>query len=153
MPFSQALGVTEDRGAIVAGAKIVPVAGLTLGAIDYTIPDTLNTAFAELDWIFPQLACGVQLRLSGNYTDQRTIGEELMPGSPFETSQVSGRVAASYHDATILAANRGLARIVEIELVEHRIGREAAERAVEIGALAVLGDARPTISHVSSPMG
>jgi len=32
------------------------------------------------------------------------IGEELMPGSPFETSQVSGRVAASYHDATILAA-------------------------------------------------
>jgi hypothetical protein len=104
VPFSQALGVTEDRGVIVAGTKIVPVAGLTLGAIDYTIPDTLNTAFAELDWIFPKLACGVQFRLSANYTDQRTIGEELMPGSPFETSQVSGRVAASYHDATILAA-------------------------------------------------
>ena len=27
-----------------------------------------------------------------------------MPGAPFATSQVSGRVAASYHDATILAA-------------------------------------------------
>jgi outer membrane porin, OprD family len=100
VPYSQALGVTEDRGVILAGAKIVPVAGVTLGAIDYTILDALNTAFAELDWIFPKLACGVQLRLSANYTDQRTIGEELMQGS----SQVSGRVAASYHDVTILAA-------------------------------------------------
>jgi hypothetical protein len=44
----------------------------------------------------------VQFRVSANYTDQRTIGEDLMPGSPFETSQVSGRFAASYHDATIL---------------------------------------------------
>ncbi len=104
VPFSQELGVTQDRGVLVAGAKIVPIPGLTMGAIDYTIPDTLNTAFAELDWIFPPLACGVQFRLSANYTDQRTIGEELMPGSPFATSQVSGRVAASYHDATVLAA-------------------------------------------------
>jgi outer membrane OprD family porin len=104
VPFSEALGATEDRGVVVAGAKIVPVSGLTLGAIDYTIPDTLNTAFAELDWILPPLPCGVQFRFSVNYTDQRTIGADLMPGGPFATSQVSGRVAASYHDATILAA-------------------------------------------------
>jgi hypothetical protein len=38
--------------------------------------------------------------------------------------------------------HRGLARIIEIELVAHRIGREAAERAVEVGAFAVLGDRR-----------
>ena len=104
VPFSNELGVTEDRGVAVAGAKLVPIPGLTVGAIDYAIPDTLNTAFAELDWIFPPLACGVQFRLSANYTDQRTIGEDLMPGGPFETSQVSGRAAASYHDATVLAA-------------------------------------------------
>jgi len=104
VPFSEELGVTEDRGVAVAGFKIVPVAGLTLGAIDYAIPDTLNTAFAELDWIFPKLDCGVQFRVSANYTDQRTIGEDLMAGGPFATSQVSGRVAASYHDATVLAA-------------------------------------------------
>jgi hypothetical protein len=104
VPFSEALGVTEDRGVAVAGAKIVPVTGLTLGAIDYAIPDTLNTAFAEVDWTLPTLSCGLQFRLSVNYTDQRTIGEDLMPGGPFATSQVSGRVAASYHDATVLAA-------------------------------------------------
>ncbi len=102
--FSSELGVPEDRGVAVAGAKIVPIAGLTVGAIDYAIPDVLNTAFAEADWIFPKLACGVQFRLSANYTDQRTIGEDLMPGGPFATSQVSGRAAASYHDATVLAA-------------------------------------------------
>jgi hypothetical protein len=89
VPFSQALGITEDRGVIVAGAKIVPFAGLTLGAIDYAIPDTLNTVFAELDWIFPKLACGLQFRVSANYTDQRTVGEVLIPGSPFERSRRS----------------------------------------------------------------
>jgi len=46
VPYSQALGITEDRGVILAGAKIVPVAGVTLGAIDYTILDALNTALA-----------------------------------------------------------------------------------------------------------
>ena len=70
----------------------------------YCIPDTLNTDVRRADWIIPKLARGVQFRLSANYTDQRTIGEELMPGSPFETSQASGRVAASYHDATISSA-------------------------------------------------
>jgi hypothetical protein len=104
LSFSNELGVSEDRGVIVAGAKVVPITGLTIGAIDYTIPDALNTAFAEVDWIFPPLQCGVQFRLSANYTDQRTIGEDLMPGGPFETSQVGGRAAASYHDATVLAA-------------------------------------------------
>ncbi len=103
VPFSQELGVEEDRGVLLAGAKWVPVKGLTIGAIDYDIPDTLNTAFAEIDWIFPTLADGLQFRVSVNYTDQRTIGEELIAGAPYATSQVSARVAASYHDATVLA--------------------------------------------------
>jgi hypothetical protein len=33
--------------------------------------------------------------------------------------------------------DRGLARVVEIELVENGVGREAAERTVEVGAFAV----------------
>ena len=105
VPFSEPLGVTEDRGVVVAGAKLVPLSGLTVGAIDYTIPDTLNTVFAELDWMTrPAVAGGLQFRISVNYTDQRTIGEDLMPGAPFATSQVSARFAASYCDATLLAA-------------------------------------------------
>lgn len=104
VPFSQELGVEEDRGVLLAGAKWVPIKGLTVGAIDYDIPDTLNTAFAEIDWIFPPIGDGLQFRLSANYTDQRTIGEDLIAGAPYATSQVSARIAASYRDATVLAA-------------------------------------------------
>jgi hypothetical protein len=38
LSFSNELGVPEDRGVIVAGAKVVPISGLTIGAIDYAIP-------------------------------------------------------------------------------------------------------------------
>ncbi len=102
VPFSQELGVEEDRGVIAGGAKIVPVTGLTLGAIDYLIPDVLNTTFAEADWVIPDGS--MTYRVSVNYTDQRTVGADLIAGAPYATRQVAGRVAASYHDATVLVA-------------------------------------------------
>lgn len=102
VPFSQELGIAEDRGVAAGGAKLVPVPGLTLGAIDYLIPDVLNTAFTEADWIIPDGA--MTYRISVNYTDQRTVGEDLIAGAPYATRQIAGRVAASYRDATVLVA-------------------------------------------------
>lgn len=104
VPFSQELGVAEDRGVLVAGFKMTPVEGLTFGAIDYRIADVLNTAFSEIDWLFPVVGDGLQFRISVNYTDQRTIGEQLIAGAPYATSQVAARFATSYEDATLLAA-------------------------------------------------
>jgi hypothetical protein len=72
LPFSDELGVTEDRGVLAAGAKVVPIEGLTLGAIDYWIADVLNTTFAEADWIIR--ATSMQFRVSVNCTNQRTVG-------------------------------------------------------------------------------
>lgn len=100
--FSQELGVAEDRGVAVAGAKVMPVKGLTVGAIDYLVPDVLNTAFAEVDWIVD--LAPVQLRFSVNYTGQRTVGEDLIVGAPYATHQIAERFAASYANATLLAA-------------------------------------------------
>lgn len=102
VPFSQELGVEEDRGVAIAGAKVVPLKGLTLGAIEYLIPDVLNTAFAEADWIID--AAPLQLRVSVNYTDQQTVGADLIAGGPYETRQFSERFAASYANATLLVA-------------------------------------------------
>jgi hypothetical protein len=42
VPFSETLGVTEDRGVLAGGAKVVPIPGLTIGAIDYLIADVVN---------------------------------------------------------------------------------------------------------------
>ncbi len=103
VPFSEELGLPEDRGVLVAGVKATPLAGLTFGAINYRIADALNTAYAEIDWL-PRPIGGLQLHLGLNYTDQRTIGDELIPGGPFATSQVSALFAASYSDATLLTA-------------------------------------------------
>jgi hypothetical protein len=102
LPFSDELGVTEDRGVLAAGAKVVPIEGLTLGAIDYWIADVLNTTFAEADWIIR--ATSMQFRVSVNYTNQRTVGADLIAGAPYETNQISARFAASYADATLLVA-------------------------------------------------
>jgi hypothetical protein len=102
VPFSQGLGVEEDRGVAVAGAKLMPVKGLTLGGIDYLIADVLNTSFAEMDWIID--AAPLKFRISANYTDQRTVGADLIAGGPYDTGQISERFAASYADATLLVA-------------------------------------------------
>lgn len=102
VPFSQRFGVAEDRGVAVAGAKVVPMKGLTVGAVEYLIPDVLNTAFAEGDWIID--AGPLQLRFSVNYTDQRTVGADLIAGGPYDTRQFAERFAVSYADVTLLAA-------------------------------------------------
>jgi len=104
VPFSQELGLSEDRGLLVAGFKVMPIKGLTLGAIDYRIADTLNTAYAELDWVLQPVGDELRFHLAVNYTDQRTIGDRLIVTGPFTTDQVSALLAASYADATLLAA-------------------------------------------------
>ncbi|MFA5898920.1 MAG: OprD family outer membrane porin [Hyphomicrobium sp.] len=101
VPFSQPLGVEEDRGVLVGGAKVMPAKGLTVGAVDYLMADVVNTAFAEVDWIVD--VAPMQLRFSANYTDQRSAGADLA-GEPFATDQVSARFAASYDSATLLIA-------------------------------------------------
>jgi hypothetical protein len=80
VPFSDELGVAQDRGVLAGGFKLVPVAGLTLGAIDYWIADVLNTTFAEADWLIR--AAPMRYRISVNYTDQRTVGQDLIAGAP-----------------------------------------------------------------------
>ena len=81
---------------------MVPIEGLTIGAIDYLIADVLNTTFAEADWIIR--AEPLQFRFSVSYTDQRTVGADLIAGAPYATDQVSARFAASYANATVLFA-------------------------------------------------
>ena len=142
LPFSEELGVTEDRGVLAAGAKVVPIDGLTLGAIDYWIADVLNTTFAEADWIID--AAPMQFRVSVNYTDQRTVGADLIAGAPYETNQVSARFAASYADATLLVAGSHTGDGAELQgpfgsfpaytVLDQLDFNEAGEKSVVVGA-------------------
>ena len=102
--FSEGLGVEEDRGMLVNGVKFIPVQGLTIGAIDYWIADTLNTAYAEVDWLLPSSTHDLKYRFGINYTDQRSVGKQLIEGAPYSTFQVSARFAVSYGSLTFRTA-------------------------------------------------
>lgn len=105
VPFSDELGVKDDdRGVLMTGIKLKLVDDVTVGGFNYYIADVLNTTFAEADWILPQVIDGVDFRVSVNYTNQQTVGADLMPGGPFSTSQVSWRIAGSYMNATAYLA-------------------------------------------------
>lgn len=104
VPFSNELGVDQNRGVLLTGARLQPTDGVTVGAFNYHIADVLNTAFAEVDWIVPHLVAGVDFRVGVNYTNQQTVGRQLMSGGPFSTHQVSARAAASYAGATAYLA-------------------------------------------------
>lgn len=104
VPFSEELGLSEDRGMLLGGFKVTPLEGLTLGAIEYLIPDTLNTVYAEIDWVWVPSSSAPQVHVALNYTDQRTIGDPFLIGRSLATDQISALFATSYHNATLLAA-------------------------------------------------
>lgn len=104
LPLSKGLGVEEDHGAVLGGFKYKPMPGLTFGATDYLIADTLNTAYAELDWTLPASNDKVKYRFNLNYTDQRSVGADLISGEETRTDQVSSRFVMSIGHFTVGAA-------------------------------------------------
>ncbi|MCP4781698.1 MAG: OprD family porin [Hyphomicrobium sp.] len=102
--FSEGLGAEQDRGLLINGVKVGASEGLTFGAIDYWISDTLNTAYAEFDWLSPSSTHDLTYRFVLNYTDQRSVGKQLIKGAPYSTFQISGRIAVSLGALTLRTA-------------------------------------------------
>jgi outer membrane OprD family porin len=79
----------------------VPSDNALTGVINYIVPDVLNILYAETNytWIVDQ---NLQLKLSAQFTDQRSVGQELI-GS-FDTRVVGSRAALSYRNAIVTTA-------------------------------------------------
>ena len=116
IPFTEPLGVGQDEGVLINGAHY-RTANFNMGLVNYWIKDAMNTAYGELDYTLPVGGgdVGPSFRLGLNDIDQRSVGEELIPGSPFETFQASGRLIASYRGFVLTGAIS-------------RVGRDAAFR-------------------------
>jgi hypothetical protein len=94
--FSEALGVRQDEGMLIGGASY-RTSAWNLGFANYWIKDTLNTAYGEIDYLFPfGDGDGPSLRAGVNILDQRTVGADLIAGAPYSTYQASARIVASY---------------------------------------------------------
>lgn len=97
--MSQAAGASVNRGVGVLGA-LFSYRGFTIGGVDYYSPDIINIAYGEVTYT-RALGGGVGLLLAAQYTDQRSVGDNLLMGFPFSTSQLGLKLGASLANAVL----------------------------------------------------
>jgi hypothetical protein len=100
--MSQAAGAEVKRG-VFAGEGKVSYQGLTFGAINYFSNDIINIFYTEGSYKLPKLPFTDRLGLlfSAQFTDQRSVGEDLLTGSSFSTHQVGVKSDISYGGAIL----------------------------------------------------
>jgi hypothetical protein len=92
--MSHDAGVTAvDHGVAVAGGKW-STKQVSVGAVEYWCEDVLNILYAEGTWA-PCTRGPVDLRFAGQFTDQRSTGDNLLTGASFDTQQVGLKAEAS----------------------------------------------------------
>jgi hypothetical protein len=102
IPMSEAAGFEgTDEPLTMAGLRYDFSEDVNIGAIDQYSWDFMNTLYAEANavWSFSD---DLALRLGGQYTGQRSIGDEF--GGDFATFVYGSEVAASYRNAILTLA-------------------------------------------------
>jgi len=98
IPMSEAAGFDgTDEPMTMAGARYTFRNGVSIGAINQYAHEYMNTFYAEATsvWKFTDEAV---VKLAGQYTDQRSVGDEF--GGDFDTSVYGVKAALSYRNAT-----------------------------------------------------
>jgi hypothetical protein len=102
IPMAQAAGAADsDKGVSVAGFRETFGDGITLGAANYFGWDTFNTFFAEGTY-HAELTEKLDLRLSGQFTDQRSVGDNLV--DDFDTHQIAAAAVFGWRGAIMTIA-------------------------------------------------
>ena len=100
--MSEAAGATDaDHGVSMLGALYRFSDAIDLGAVTYHGWDTMNIFYTEANSAWP-LTEELALRLSAQYTDQRSVGDERI--GDFETGVIGGKAALSYKNAILSLA-------------------------------------------------
>jgi len=103
--FSRVAGVPGDssNGLSFAGVRIKPIQSVSLGAANYFVKDTLNTAYTGLEWSRGD-PDGWALRAGTQFTHQRSVGDDRLTGDSFETWVWDAKLAASFAQAVVSLA-------------------------------------------------
>ncbi len=99
--MSKAAGATGDRGVVLGGAN-VDWKGLSFGAIDYYSPDVINIFYVEAKYALLK-GDWYKLGVAAQYSDQRSVGEELIPGGAFAAGQWGVKTDLGLGDAVLTA--------------------------------------------------
>jgi len=92
--ISRAAGAEVNRG-VVGGGVNVAFPAFSLGAIDYYSEDIINIGYTEAKYTV-SITERVGLVLSAQFTDQRSVGDNLLTGHAFSTDQVGVKADMSY---------------------------------------------------------
>lgn len=95
---------TDDRSATFGMIKYRPIAGLSTVVADYYIRDYVNTGFAQVEYDFRRPKGTPNFIIGANVIDQRSVGDNLLAGSPFQTYQASGKVQMAHMGWTSFVA-------------------------------------------------
>jgi outer membrane porin, OprD family len=106
IPMSAALAGSDaiNRGAPFGMVRYRPVDGLSLVAMDYNVQDFINAGFAQIEYDFKQPAWIPNWSVGANIIDQRSVGANLLTGSPFHTYQASAKAQMVYSGWTLFLA-------------------------------------------------
>ena len=104
-PMGEAAGAPGDpgRGMVMAGVRISPTDDFSLGVINYYTDDILNIFYTEGSYTW-SATNNLGFRLKGQFTEQRSVGDDLLTGSSFDTRVGGAEVSASYKSAILRAA-------------------------------------------------
>jgi hypothetical protein len=97
----------SDDGVGLFGVRLTPLDGLRIDVSNQYGVNTFNTFYAEADYLRP-LTGDWKLRVGVQFTDQRAVGDALLPaaGGQFNWATQAGgaRVQAIYRDLTLTGA-------------------------------------------------
>lgn len=83
--MSEDAGADVERGVLTAGG-LYQKGDFSIGAIDYYSPDTINIGYAEAKLALP-ISEDWKPRLAVQFTDQRSVGDELLQDEGFSARQ------------------------------------------------------------------
>ena len=100
--MSQDAGAPVNKGVEVAGG-LFSVGRFSIGAIDYYCEDTINIGYAEAKYTWP-VTKKLGLLFAAQFTDQRSVGEDLLKGYAFSVNQLGVKTEISYGGALVSLA-------------------------------------------------
>ncbi len=100
--MSEAAGIKDtDEGVTMTGGRYDFRENANIGILSQYAWELWNTVYAEANAVF-DLTEQIGLKVSAQYTDQRSVGDEL--DGDFSTYAVGGRVALGYRGAILTLA-------------------------------------------------
>ncbi len=101
-PMSVAAGASVERGTAFAAA-LFSFQDFSIGAINYYTPDIINIFYSEAKYRWHPID-GLGVLFTGQYTSQRSVGENLLTGSSFNVHTFGGKIEMSYGGAVLSGA-------------------------------------------------